>query len=103
MEVELLPVEGFNLGTKKKESLGRYWVNVDGQSIGFVDHNTPGHICFIRTKIGPLEQERISEEVSRMMNSTTRSYSEPPDVPDEILNRSTTGEEFYEFDEEDAS
>ena len=38
-----------------------------------------------------------------MMQSKTRGYVEPPDVPDEILNKPIEGEEFYEFDEEEAA
>ncbi len=103
MDVKLQPVEGVNLGTRKKESLDRYWVIVDGKSVGFVDWSSPGHICFIRTDVGPLEKEQISEEVATVMQSKTRGYSDPPDVPDEILNKPSTGEEFYEFDEEEAA
>jgi hypothetical protein len=103
MEVKLQPVEGYNLGTKKKVRLDRYWVQVDNKAVGFVDYDSPGQICFIRTGIGPLEKEQISEEVSQMLNSKTKSYVEPPEVPDEILNKDSQGEEFYEFDEEDVA
>lgn len=103
MQVQLQPVEGYNLGTKKKVSLDRYWVVVDDKSVGFVDFDSPGQICFIRTGIGPLEKEQISEEVSSRLKSKTRSYVEPPDVPEEMLNKVVEGEEFYEFDEEDSA
>lgn len=103
MEVELRPVEGFNLGTRKKELLGRYWVVAQGETVGFVDHDSPSQICFIRTRIGPLEKEQISEAVSSQLQTETRSYVEPPEVPDEILNKGVEGEVFYEFDEEDVA
>ncbi len=103
MKVDLQPVEGYNLGTRRKVSLDRYWVIVEKKAVGFVDFDSPGHICFIRTGIGPLEKEQISEEVSSRLKSKTRSYVEPPEVPDEILNKVSEGEEFYEFDEEDTA
>jgi len=100
VEVKLRQCEGYNIGTRTKENLERYWVDVDGLAVGFVMWNRPGHVIFIRRNIGPLEKERICEDVATMMKSRTKGYSEPPDVPDELLSKGK-GEEYYEFDEED--
>jgi hypothetical protein len=102
LDVKLEKCEGFNLATKKKETLERYWVIADGNAVGFVLWNRPGFVIFTQKNIGPLEKERISEDVAALMESKTRGFSEPPDVPDEILNKEQ-GEEFYEFDQEDAA
>ena len=57
-----------------------------------------------RAEAGPAVAVRAghAEDVAALMESKTRGFSEPPDVPDEILNKEQ-GEEFYEFDEEDAA
>ena len=102
MEVKLRTFQGYNIGTREKHTLDRYWVDVDGVSVGFVMWKNPGHVIFIRRNIGPLEKERICEDVAALMKSRTRGFSEPPDVPDELLNREK-GEDFYEFDEEDVA
>lgn len=102
MDIKLGKCEGFNLATKKKETLERYWVMVDGMAVGFVLWNRPGYVIFTTKNIGPLEKERISEDVAALMESKTRGFSEPPDVPDELLNKEQ-GEEFYEFDEEEVA
>lgn len=103
MDIKLGKCEGFNLATKKKETLERYWVMVDGMAVGFVLWDRPGHVIFTKANIGPLEKEQISEEIAALMESKTRGFSEPPDVPDEILNKPSEGEEFYEFDEEETA
>ena len=102
MDIKLGKCEGFNLATKKIETLERYWVMVDGMAVGFVLWNRPGYVIFTTMNIGPLEKERISEDVAALMESKTRGFSEPPDVPDELLNKEQ-GEEFYEFDEEETA
>ncbi len=102
MDIKLGKCEGFNLATKKRETLERYWVMVDGMAVGFVLWNRPGYVIFTTKNIGPLEKERISEDVAALMESKTRGFSEPPDVPDELLNKEQ-GEEFYEFDEEEVA
>jgi len=102
LDIKLGKCEGFNLATKKKETLERYWVMVDGMAVGFVLWNRPGYVIFTTKNIGPLEKERISEDVAALMESKTRGFSEPPDVPDELLNKEQ-GEEFYEFDEEEVA
>lgn len=102
MDIKLGKCEGFNLATKKREALERYWVMVDGMAVGFVLWNRPGYVIFTTKNIGPLEKEQISEEIAALMESKTRGFSEPPDVPDELLNKEQ-GEEFYEFDEEEVA
>ncbi len=59
MEISLRPVEGYNLGNRNKVTLSRYWVVADEITVGFVDFDSPGQVCFIRTNIGPLETEQI--------------------------------------------
>ena len=98
MKVELRKHVGRNVATGKEETLSQYRVFVDDRPAGFIGWHDDAELL-LTTRFGPIEQQKISDLVSKELGRVCDS-KQAPDVPEEMLKPPREEINFDDFADE---
>jgi hypothetical protein len=101
LEIQLKSLSGKNIATGATEDCQKYLVLCDSKIVGVIHYRHTKNVAFTKP-IDPLKKQQIVEEVARILDVTSLESYEVPVIPEELASKEQ-GEEFYEFDEEDAA